>query len=154
MDGLQYRSSDETEVERKTLDTKLNKVMITYVVVQNALKATFDIEVLQGRFYGEITACTSGTWDSIVLHDSKIAKGTNNGKGVIQLLQNVVAVNMTEKLLFTIVSRTGDGKTKSTTIRFTPGVIGGEEKEITRGSIKMCVKVTWSIVSHWYLYDC
>ena len=57
---------------------------------------------------------------------------------------------MREKLIFTIVARTGDGKTKSTTIRFTPGVIGGEEKEITCGSIKMCVKVTWSIVSRWY----
>jgi hypothetical protein len=52
---------------------------------------------------------------------------------------------MSEKLIFTVVARTGDGKTKSTTIRFTPGLTGGEEKEITRGSIKMCVKVTWSI---------
>ncbi|CAD6343912.1 unnamed protein product [Miscanthus lutarioriparius] len=155
LDGLNYRSWQEMEVERETLDTKLSKVMITYAVVQNAVEATFAIEVLQGRFYGEITACTTGIRDSIVLHDSKMAEAmTDNGKGVIQLLRNVVAVSMREKLIFTIVARTGDGKTKSTTIRFTPGVIGGEEKEITCGSIQMCVKVTWSIVSRWYYPHC
>jgi hypothetical protein len=148
LDASNYGWWEEMEVESKTLDTKLSKVMITYAVVHTAIEATFAIEVLQGRFYGEITACTTGIRDSIVLHDSKMVEAmTNSGKGVIQLLRNVVAVNMSEKLIFTVVARTGDGKTKSTTIRFTPGLTGGEEKEITCGSIKMCVKITWSIIS-------
>ncbi|RCV15233.1 hypothetical protein SETIT_3G042000v2 [Setaria italica] len=153
LDGVPLRLEDEMVVESDTLDTKLSKVVITYAVVKYAVEATFAIEVLQGRFYGEITACTTSIRDSIVLYDSKVAEPmTGNGKGVIQMLRNVVAVCLKEKLMMTITARTGDGKTKITTIKFTPGVNGGGEKEITCGSIKMCVKVTWSIISRKYLY--
>ncbi|CAN6331206.1 unnamed protein product [Urochloa humidicola] len=153
LDGIPLRLEDEMVVERNTLDTKLSKVMVTYAVVKYAVEATFAIEVLKGRFYGEITACTTSIRDSIVLYDSKVAEPvTGNGKGVIHMLRNVVAVCLKEKLIMTVTTRTGDGKPKSTTIKFTPGVNGGGEKEITCGSIKMCVKVTWSIISRNYFY--
>jgi hypothetical protein len=153
LDGLRLGLQDEIVVESDTLNTKLSKVAITYAGVKNAVEATFAIEVLQGRLHGEITACTTSIRDRIVLYDSKVAEPmTGNGKGIIQMLRNVVAVCLKEKLIVTITARNGDGKAKITTIKFTPGVNGGGEKEITSGSIKMCVKVTWSIISRDYLY--
>jgi hypothetical protein len=77
---------------------------------------------------------------------------TGNGKRLMQMLRNVVAVCLKEKLMMTITARTGAGKTKITTIKFTPGVNGRDEKEITCGSLKVCVKVTWSVISRDYLY--
>ncbi|OEL23318.1 hypothetical protein BAE44_0015661 [Dichanthelium oligosanthes] len=154
LDGIPLRLEDKMVVERDSLDTKLSKVVVTYAVVKHAVEATFAIEVLRGRFYGEITACTTSIRKSIVLHDSRVAGPpmAGNGEGVIQLLRNVVAVCLKEKLIVAIAARTGDGKTKSITIRFTPGVNGGYEKEMTSGSVKKRVKVTWSIISREYLY--
>lgn len=153
LDGIPYKLEKRMVVQKGTLDTKLSKVVITYAVVKYAVEATCAIEVLCGSFYGEIIACTTSIRDSIVLYDSKVAEPmAGNGKGVIQMLQNVVAACLEEELLMTIIARTVDGKAKSTTIKFTPGVSGGGEKEITCGSIKMRVKVAWSIISRDYVY--
>ncbi|KAJ1296460.1 hypothetical protein BS78_01G302300, partial [Paspalum vaginatum] len=146
LDGIPLRFKDKMVVDRDSMDTRLSKVTVTYAAVQRAIEATFAIEVLQGIFYGEITACTTSIPDSIVLYDSKLV-GDGNVRGVIQLLRHVVAVGLKEKLILTITAWTGDGKAKSTTnISFTPRLNDGDKKEITCGSIKMCVKVTWSII--------
>ncbi|TVU18347.1 hypothetical protein EJB05_34437, partial [Eragrostis curvula] len=147
LDGVPYISQDEIEVQRYALDTMLSQVVLTCAVDKNAVEATIAIEVIQGKFYGEINACTTGIRDSIVLHDSKImtADSTDNGtKGAIPLLRHVVSVGLKEKLILT-VARTGACKAKSA-IKFTPRVNGGDEKEITCGFIKMRVKVIWSII--------
>lgn len=151
LDGIQSRYLNEMAVDRRVLNTRLSKVAITYAVVKYAVEATFAVEVVQGRFYGEITACTSSIRDSIVLHDSRLAEATDAGKGVIQLLRRVVAVHVKEKLIVTVVAWTGDGKTKSTTTKFTPGLNGADEKEISCGFMKMRVKVTWSLIEREYL---
>ncbi|WVZ95414.1 hypothetical protein U9M48_041182, partial [Paspalum notatum var. saurae] len=149
LDGVPLRFQDKMVVERKSMDTKLSNVVITYAVVHYAVEATFAIEVLQGTFSGEVSACTTNIRDSLVLYDSKLSDG--NGRGVIQLLRHVVAVSLKEKLIASIAAWTGDGKTKRTTIKFIPRVNGADEKAITCGSIKMRVKVTWSIISREYL---
>ena len=63
---------EDRVVGRGSLDTRLSKVVITYAVVKRAIEATIAIEVLQGRFSGLITACTTSIKNSIVLHDSKL----------------------------------------------------------------------------------
>ncbi|KAJ1295028.1 hypothetical protein BS78_01G192100 [Paspalum vaginatum] len=149
-DGIPLICRDEMAVETDIIDSRLSDVAITYAVVKRAVEATFAAEVVQGRFYGEITACTTSIRDRIVLYDSKLSTeatdGNVGGRGVIQLMRRVVAVGLKEKLIVTVAARTGDGKTKSTTIRFTPGASGADEKEISCGFMKMRVKITWSII--------
>ncbi|PUZ75725.1 hypothetical protein GQ55_1G228700 [Panicum hallii var. hallii] len=139
---------EDRVVGRGSFDTRLSKVVITYAVVKRAIEATIAIEVLQGRFSGLITACTTSIKNSIVLHDSKVTKVmASDSKGAIELLQRVVSVSLKEKLVVTIAARTG----LKSTIKFTPRVNGGDENEVTCGSIKMRVKVTWLIISYEYL---
>ncbi|KAM0839686.1 hypothetical protein ACQ4PT_060154 [Festuca glaucescens] len=148
LDGRKSRSEEELVVERFSLDSRLSKVVVRYAVVKRAIEATIAIEVLQGRFSGSITACTTSIRNSIILHDSKLVKVmSGNAKGAIQLLRRVVAVCLKEKLILTVAARNGD----KTTIKFTPRVNGADENEVTRGSIKMRVKVTWSIIHRSYL---
>ncbi|CAL5021945.1 unnamed protein product [Urochloa decumbens] len=148
LDGRPVELDDEIVVERKSVDTMLSKVVVTYAVVRRAIEATIAIEVLQGRFSGLITACTTSIRNSIVLHDSRVTKGmTVHAKGAIQLLRCVVAVCFKEKLVVTIAARNG----LKSIIKFTPRVNGGDENEVTCGSIKLRVKVTWSIIFRDYL---
>lgn len=148
LDGRRTRLEHELVVERFSLDTRLSKVVLTYAVVKCAIEATIAVEVLQGRFSGSITACTTSIRNSIILHDSKLVKVmSGNAKGAIQLLRRVVAVCWKEKLIVNFAARNGD----KSTIKFTPRVNGGDEDEVTCGSIKMRVKVTWSIIHRSYL---
>ncbi|CAD6270436.1 unnamed protein product [Miscanthus lutarioriparius] len=105
-----------------------------YAVVNNAVEATIAVEVLSREFYGEITACTTGVPNHLVLHDSKLAgvmnKDNSTGRGVIQLLQSVVSVSLEEMLVLTIVVKTGDAECERT-ITFTPHINGGDADAIT-----------------------
>ncbi|WVZ95782.1 hypothetical protein U9M48_041505 [Paspalum notatum var. saurae] len=137
LDGRAVRLQDKMVVERDSLDTRLSKVVVTYAVVRHAIEATIAVDVLQGRFSGSIAACTTSIRNSIVLHDSKVAERmAGNANSAIQLLRHVVAVSLKEKLIVTIAARNGD----KSTIKFTPRACGGDEKEVTCGSVKMLVK--------------
>ena len=122
---------------------------VMYAVVNNAVEATIAVEVLRGEFYGEITACTTGVPNHLVLHDSKLAgvmnKDNSTGRGVIQLLQSVVSVSLEEMLVLTIVVQTGDAECERT-ITFTPHINGGDADAITLGVTKMLVRVAWSLI--------
>ncbi|KAL6635419.1 hypothetical protein ACP70R_028090 [Stipagrostis hirtigluma subsp. patula] len=145
LDGIPRSSSDDMVVECDSIDTKLCTVEVTFAAVKRAVEATIAIEVLQGEFYGEITACTTTIQNSLVLHDSKVAGVmTCDGKRVVQLLRHIVAVSLKEKLKVTAVAETGGGRIEST-VEFTPRASGGDGEEISCGSIKMIVKVTWSL---------
>ncbi|GJM94309.1 hypothetical protein PR202_ga10946 [Eleusine coracana subsp. coracana] len=144
LDGVPRSSKDLNEVERYNLDTMLSKVVLMCAVEKRAVEATIAIEVIQGKFSGEITACTSGVRDSILLHDTKMT-GDSTGTGVVQLLRRVVAVGLKEKLILTL-ARTGACIAKST-MKFTPRVNDRDEKEMACGFVKMRVKVAWSIMS-------
>ncbi|KAJ1261189.1 hypothetical protein BS78_09G008700 [Paspalum vaginatum] len=139
LDGGAVRLRDKMVVERDSLDTQLSKA--------GGYVCSFD--VLQGRFSGSIAACTTSIRNSIVLHDSKVAERmAGNANSAMQLLRHVVAVSLKEKLIVTIAARNGD----KSTIKFTPRACGGDEKEVTCGSVKMLVKVTWSIIYRSYLF--
>ncbi|CAL4941800.1 unnamed protein product [Urochloa decumbens] len=137
---------DKMKVESDSLDTELGTVELMFAVVNRAVEATISIEVIQGEFYGNITACTTSIQKSIVLHDSKLAGAmTYNGTVAIQLqlLRHVVAVSLKEKL--EVTAQTAGGESKST-IEFTPRASSGDEGCITCGPIVMLVKVRWSII--------
>ncbi|KAF8722942.1 hypothetical protein HU200_022081 [Digitaria exilis] len=144
--GAHRSLSDKMKVESNSLDSRHGTTEMMFAVVKRAVEATISIEVLQGEFYGEITACTTSIQKSLVLHDSKRA-GTMTcyGKGPIQLLRPIVAVSLKEKL--EVSAQTDSGKPKCTIV-FTPRASGEDKDEITCGIIKMLVKVTWSIIDH------
>ncbi|GJN36343.1 hypothetical protein PR202_gb25192 [Eleusine coracana subsp. coracana] len=119
--------------------------------VKDAVEATLAIEVLQGEFYGKITACTSSIpSSSILLHDSSKVAGNCamicGGKRVIKLLRRVVAVCLKEKLQVTPVAQIGTDVQCEGTIAFTPSLHGGDKGEISVGATKMVVEVTWSVI--------
>ncbi|CAO2183791.1 unnamed protein product [Urochloa humidicola] len=138
------RTLDKCEVESKSLATRLSTVEVTCAVVKHGVEATIAIEVIRGLFNGKITACTTSIPNSLLLHDSKLAgKKAHGVKGVIQLLQPVITVHLSDMLI--IETQTGDGISKRT-IEFTPMISSSEEDVITVGVTKMRVKVTWSVL--------
>ncbi|KAK3137744.1 hypothetical protein QOZ80_5BG0456610 [Eleusine coracana subsp. coracana] len=154
LNGVSRHFQDEMEVESYPLDSMLSKVVVTCAVEKRAVEATVAIEVVKGKFCGEITACTTNIRDSLVLHDSRLMTAEiMTGEGVVPLLRRVVAVGLKEKLVVTI-ARAGVCKAerKHTISKFTPRVNGGDEKERVCGSLEMRVRVTWSIISRVYLY--
>ncbi|TVU18254.1 hypothetical protein EJB05_34343, partial [Eragrostis curvula] len=147
LDAVARTSWDKMKVETDSLDTKLGVLEVTYAIVKRAVEATIAIEVVEGEFYGKITACTTNIRNCMVLHDSNVADViTCDGKRVVQMLRPTVAVFVKEKLEVTGVAQTGVGEVEST-INFTPRASGVDEDEITCGSVKMLVKVSWSIIA-------
>ncbi|TVU48081.1 hypothetical protein EJB05_07704, partial [Eragrostis curvula] len=125
----------DLKIKRGEGVTELSKGLRTlmgvpHMFVQRAVEATFAVEVVQGEFFGEITAYTTSIQDRLVLHDTSKVAGvlmTHDDKRVAQLLRPVVAVCLQEKLT-------------ERTIEFTPGVNGGDQVEITCGSVGILVK--------------
>ncbi|CAN6318493.1 unnamed protein product [Urochloa humidicola] len=146
LEGATRDPWDKMKVESKSLDTGLGNAELMFAVVTYAVEATISIEVTQGEFYGNITACTTSILKSLLLHDSKLAGAMSyDGTGAIQLhlLRPVVAVSLKEKLAVT--AQTGGGETRNT-IEFTPRASGEDEDYIRCGPIEMLVKVRWSII--------
>lgn len=141
------RALEKCEVERKFLATRLSTVEVMCVVVEHGLEVTVAIEVIEGVFEGKITACTSSIPESLLLHDSKVTiKKARGVKGVIQLLQPVITVGLSDMLVI-VIQTAGDGMLKRT-IEFAPWFHGADEDVITVGVTKMRVKVYWSALLH------
>nr|CAB3499535.1 unnamed protein product [Digitaria exilis] len=113
--GARRSLSDKMKVESNSLDSRHGTTEMMFAVVKRAVEATISTEVLQGEFYGEITACTTSIQKSIVLHDFKRAgMMTCYGTGPIQLLRPIVAVSLKEKL--EVSAQTDFGKPKCTIV--------------------------------------
>ncbi|KAL6630615.1 hypothetical protein ACP70R_028466 [Stipagrostis hirtigluma subsp. patula] len=144
--GMAGRSLKKCEVETESLATRLSTVDVMYAVVKLAVEATIAIEVLQGEFYGKITAHTTSISNPLVLNDSELTGVmTAYGNKYIHLMRSVVSVYVMDMLI--IVAKTVDGKYERT-IKFTPMLNGWDEDKITVGASKMRVKVTWSIMDY------
>ncbi|XP_062185281.1 uncharacterized protein LOC133888908 [Phragmites australis] len=141
--GIAGRSL-KCEVQSHSLATRLSTVDVMYAVVKRAVEATIAIEVLQGDFYGKITAHTTSIQNRLVLYDSEGAGAmTGDGHGVIQLVRPVVSVCVKDMLI--IVAQTGGGRSECI-IEFTPRVNSRDDDVITVGVTKMRVMVAWSIM--------
>jgi hypothetical protein len=140
IDGVQLGGLKYSEVGCVNLESRMSTVEVKFAVVVFAVEATFEIKVIRGNFFGEITACTSTIQDYLVLHDSKAGGVTCDGSGMIQLLRRVVCVGKKETLLLTIATASA-----TRTVDFPPDVNGAAEDEITCGDVTMLVKVNWSL---------
>uniref|UniRef100_A0A0E0FE86 DUF6598 domain-containing protein n=1 Tax=Oryza meridionalis TaxID=40149 RepID=A0A0E0FE86_9ORYZ len=132
----------------------LYPLQLMYAFVSNAVEATVSVKVLQGHFYGKITACTSMVKDNILLHDSNLMPG---GGGVmaadhgndqfVRLLRPVMAVYLHETLKVTILAQVDGTKYNRRTMHFKPAVNGEGEAQITCGVNSLLVKVCWSLMN-------
>lgn len=149
--GMERRVLRKCKLESCSLATRLSTVDVMYGVVKYAVEATIAIEVLDGDFCGQITACTSSIDKRLVLHDSRLAGVmiTRGGNSVlaIPLLRSIVAVYVKEKLLLTITAHTEDG-VKAKCIDYTPRVNGSCLDEISVGCAIFRVKVVWSRIDY------
>uniref|UniRef100_I1PPR9 DUF6598 domain-containing protein n=1 Tax=Oryza glaberrima TaxID=4538 RepID=I1PPR9_ORYGL len=105
------------------------------------------IKVVEGYFCGEVVACTTNIQDKVVLLDSRTCCVMADNLDV-QLSRRVMAVHNKEKLLLTVVNQDDEVPTGcvTQTIDFTPKFNGSDVTEVTCGSVKMLVKVTWSLM--------
>ncbi|KAJ1261092.1 hypothetical protein BS78_09G001600 [Paspalum vaginatum] len=137
---LSIRGTGRTVNELSTVD-------VTYAVVKRAVEATITVEVVQGVFYGKITAYTTSIPDRLVLYDSEEAADAvtgSDGRGaMIQLMRPVVSVYLKDLLIITAMA--GDGESRSTV--FTPRVYNGDEDQLTVSGTVMRVKVAWSVMN-------
>ncbi|CAN6353471.1 unnamed protein product [Urochloa humidicola] len=143
------QATKKYELESRSLDTRLSTVEVIYGVVGGAVEATIAVEVVQGEFYGQITASPASIQNnSLVLHDSQVAgvlTGDANKGGIVQLSRPVVAVCLKDTLSVTVIARAGGAETECS-IGFAPRINGREVSEISLGEIKMLVKVNWSLI--------
>jgi hypothetical protein len=140
IDGVELGGLQYSHVGCVDLESRLSTVEVKFAVVVFAVEATFEIKVIKGNFFGEITACTSSIQEYLVLHDSKAGDVTCDGSGIIQLLRRVVCVGKKEKLLLTIATASA-----TRTVDFTPDVNSAAKVEITCGDVTMLVQVNWSL---------
>lgn len=149
--GMERRVLRKCKLESCSLATRLSTVDVMYGVVKYAVEATIAIEVLDGDFCGQITACTSSIDKRLVLHDSRLAGVmiTRGGNSVlaIPLLRSIVAVYVKEKLLLTITADIEDG-VETKCINYTPRVNGSYLDEIYVGRALLRAKVVWSIIDY------
>uniref|UniRef100_J3LCA7 DUF6598 domain-containing protein n=1 Tax=Oryza brachyantha TaxID=4533 RepID=J3LCA7_ORYBR len=148
IDGILSTCGIKMEVENDTLEGKLSTVEMKYAVVkQEAVEATVEIKVLEGCFHGEVSACTTNIQDIFMLLDGRTC-GARAANHDIQLSRRVIAVHYKEKLLLTIVNQDDvvPSGCVTQTVGFTPNINGSEESEVTCGSVRMLVKVTWSLM--------
>ncbi|KAF2908881.1 hypothetical protein DAI22_12g214900 [Oryza sativa Japonica Group] len=144
-----------TAVRPMTIDNcrNLYPVQLMYAFVSNAVEATVSVKVLQGHFYGKITACTSMVKDNILLHDSSLMPGggvmaaDHGNDQFVQLLRPVTAVYLHETLIVTILAQVDGTKYNRRTMYFKPAVNGEGEAQITCGVNSLLVKVCWSLMN-------
>uniref|UniRef100_A0A0E0G9G5 DUF6598 domain-containing protein n=1 Tax=Oryza nivara TaxID=4536 RepID=A0A0E0G9G5_ORYNI len=137
-----------TAVRPMTIDScrNLYPVQLMYAFVSNAVEATVSVKVLQGHFYGKITACTSMVKDNILLHDSSLMPGggvmaaDHGNDQFVQLLRPVTAVYLHETLIVTILAQVDGTKYNRRTMYFKPAVNGEGEAQITCGVNSLLVK--------------
>ncbi|WVZ79519.1 hypothetical protein U9M48_027090 [Paspalum notatum var. saurae] len=134
--GVVHRPVKECKVETVSLATRLSTVNVMYAVVKSAVEATIAVEVLQGEFYGVITAHTAGIRRSLVLYDTSKVAG-DNCHGVIQLMRSTVSVYVRDTLI--IFSKTAGGI--SAGLKCTPRCNGGDEIVFPLGDVLMRVRV-------------
>nr|ABA99891.1 hypothetical protein LOC_Os12g42490 [Oryza sativa Japonica Group] len=128
------------------INLKLKGDQLMYAFVSNAVEATVSVKVLQGHFYGKITACTSMVKDNILLHDSSLMPGggvmaaDHGNDQFVQLLRPVTAVYLHETLIVTILAQVDGTKYNRRTMYFKPAVNGEGEAQITCGVNSLLVK--------------
>jgi hypothetical protein len=136
------RSLEECVVETNSLAARLSTVDVTCAVVKQAVEATIAVEVLQGDFYGKITAYTTSIKHRLVLYDSEVADAMTIDSEVIQLMRSAI-VSVYVKDMLIIAAQTGDRKSE---VLFTPRVNTRDEERITVGATRIRLKVAWSVM--------
>jgi hypothetical protein len=143
------RQFESNVIKTLTVVSWLSKVDLILAYVKNALEGTIEIKILSGpeAFVGKLTACTTDVLTPIMLYDSDI-DDTNTlvNERVIHLLRRVVAVSEDQMLKIHAYASGGDDNANISHCSrdFTPLIKGQDKTQITCGTYKLQVKVTWS----------
>ncbi|RCV35664.1 hypothetical protein SETIT_7G257700v2 [Setaria italica] len=124
IDGRLSSILENIKVRDITCDSRLSTVEVKYAVVKTH---------------------TTSILHRIVLYDSKAGGvATSDGSGAIQLWRRVIAVCLNEKLMLTVDSQASND---IQIIQFGPSLNGASQHVIYCGAIKLCLKVTWSVIT-------
>jgi hypothetical protein len=132
-------------------------VKVSCATILNGVEGTFEIEILEGHFCGDIRVAIQGVEEKIVIHNSK-EDGAVTFSGdltFITLQRRVLTICLGRMLTFEFVSKGcrhcggGVGDSNSTTeqrVEFAPQRRGEEETKVSCGASKLLVKVVWSMM--------
>ncbi|GJN26272.1 hypothetical protein PR202_gb14193 [Eleusine coracana subsp. coracana] len=140
IDGRVMRRQN-IEVRSVSCDSRLSTVQVEYAVVEKAVEATVEFQVLRGDFRGQITAHTTSILQRIVLHDNSADGMATCDSGIIQLQRRVISVCLHETLILTIiiVRRDDNDVTAASTrvIEFAPSLNGADEDVVSCGTLTL-----------------
>lgn len=145
IDGRQFTQLERNEVMHDTFTSWLSTVEVKYATVKKVVEANVEIHARHGNFCGKISAHTSSISDEIVLYESEGGGVfTSDGTTNIQLWRRVVAVCLNEKLILTVDCQASND---IQIIQFSPSLNGASQQVICCADIKLCLKVTWSVIT-------
>ncbi|XP_044972833.1 uncharacterized protein LOC123440325 [Hordeum vulgare subsp. vulgare] len=148
IDGRVLPRDEKVNVGHQTLESWFSIVEVRYATILNAVEATFEIELLEGRFCGKIMAGIKGIEPRIVIYNSgQDGVVSCEDRTVIKLRRRVMTLRLNGILKFGFEVRSdGGGATRKQKVEFTPQHRGEEKKETCCGTAKLQVKVFWSML--------
>ncbi|KAK1691744.1 hypothetical protein QYE76_008441 [Lolium multiflorum] len=157
IDGRVQPQDEKVNFGSRTLKSWFSIVKVSYATILNAVEGTFEIELLEGHFCGDIRVSIEGVEEKILIHNSKEdGVVTFSGDLTVITLRRVLTICLGRMLMFEFVSKGcrhcgggGGGNSNSTTeqrVEFAPQRRGQEETKVSCGASKLLVKVVWSMM--------
>ncbi|KAM0880839.1 hypothetical protein ACQ4PT_033311 [Festuca glaucescens] len=110
IDGLVQPRDEKVNFGSRTLESWFSTMKVSYATILNAVEGTFEIEILEGHFCGDIRVAIQGVEEKIVIHNSK-EDGVVTFSGdltVITLQRRVLTICLGRMLTFEFfISPTG-----------------------------------------------
>lgn len=145
INGRGLRTEDTVIDEVKTLDSRLSTLEMRYAIICDAVESTFEVTVVEGQFYGKITADTTSIQQKIVIHESTSDDMMTCAEDGVKLQRRVMSVRLDQLLVFDITNL-AHGACANQHIEFTPSRTGHDVLAISCGAGKILVKVVWSLM--------
>ncbi|KAF6992952.1 hypothetical protein CFC21_009902 [Triticum aestivum] len=157
IDGRVLSREEDVVVRRETLESWLSTTEVRFATVLKAVECTIEIELLEGRFKGNIIAGISdkdrnlATEQTIVIHDSRTdGMVTSDRSGVIKLRRSVITICLERMMVFQMNNKAGGGCDQRT-VDLTPRRTGAPHRTvdfsvITCGAVKFGFRVVWSLM--------
>ncbi|KAF6987263.1 hypothetical protein CFC21_004921 [Triticum aestivum] len=150
IDGRVLPRDKKVAVAHQMLESWFSIVEVRYATLLNAAESTFEIKLLEGRFYGKIMAGIEGIEPRIVIYNSdEDGVMSCEDRAVITLRRRVMTLRLNGMLTFGFaVPGGGAVATRQWNVEFTPRHRGEDKKDISCGTAKLQVKVFWSMLDY------
>jgi hypothetical protein len=152
IDGRVQPRDEKVNVGSRTLKSWYSSVKVSYATILNAVEGTFELELVEGHYCGEIKVGIVGVEEMIVIHNSKEDGVVTRGdRTFIKLRRHVLTICLERMLRFEYDIKgchLCGGACNATTeiVDFTPQRRTEEQTQISVGAATLVPKVVWSMM--------